>query len=242
MGSRTSHQETMQKSTPQRAARPSQGEAYPPNQRVQAPAKRKPKKNPNLDKSFETGDALIEAAKAGDSSKLGRMLSSGADPDAFGSGGKGGGKSSWYAAEGGHAKACDALIQSLCDVNIPANGATAMQAAFQKGHKDILQKLFGATFNTLDDAVTQSGSQVLGPLPGDDELGYAPDDELPPGAADELKSATKKLANSGKAGKAKEAESAGDDLRLPGANEATLAREAAVKAATREISGKEAAH
>jgi len=215
--------------------RASQIAAHPANQRLAAAAKKKPQKPTNLNASAETGASLIEAAKAGDSSKLQKLLSAGADPDAFGAEGPEAGTAIFYAAEGGYSQACQVLIEAFANVNIPAAGTTAMQAAFQKGHKDVLQKLFGATFNTLDTAVTQSNAKVLGQLPGGDDIGYGDDDDLPASAAEELKTATRKLADFGKPGKEKEAESVSEDLRLPSQNEASRAREAAVKGALQTI-------
>lgn len=206
----------------------------PPAAGMRAAPKRRPQKPDNLDNSPETGEMLIRSAKAGEASKLQRLLAVSADPDAFGAGGRAAGTAIFYAADGGHLEAVDVLVQAMADVNITANGITPMQAAFTKGHKDVLQKLFGATFNSFNSVVTQSGSKAPQKLPGEDDIG-CDEDEVPISATDELAAATKRLAASGKNRRDKEEPEDNDGVRLPSPNEAELAREAAMKGALKTI-------
>lgn len=196
-----------------------------------------PQKPTNLDKSPQTGEMFIQAAKGGETSKLQKLLAMGGDPDAFGTSGPSGGTAIFYAAERGDEKTVQVLIDHMADANIPAKGMTPMQIAFQKGHKEILQKLFGATFKTLDTAVTQSGIQAPGMLPGGDFHAEPEDDECPASAHEQLKDQAKRIAGgNARAPAAREKENAAEDgLKVPSSSAVSFAQEAAIKGTLKNI-------
>lgn len=151
-------------------------------------APKRPQKAANLDKSPGMIEQLNQAAKAGETETLKKLLAS-VDPDVLAKDGK---TPILIAAGKGDTKAVEALLAVGADANIAGkDGSTPMTAAFQNGHTKVLKMLFGATFQSLDSAVGPGGGAVAG---GEDQAESAEDQEVPESALMELRDVTAKLA------------------------------------------------
>mmetsp|Transcript_54935 Transcript_54935/g.101676 ORF Transcript_54935/g.101676 Transcript_54935/m.101676 type:complete len:317 (-) Transcript_54935:215-1165(-) len=137
------------------------------------------------DRSPQSAEKLIAAAKSGDIATVRECLASNVDPDASSKGVT----ALYVAAEQGKLDVVEELLKNGADVNKGGkDGQTPLQAAFLRGHRDVLKVLFNAAFRSLDSVVAGAASKM-----GADAQ-FEPL-QVPESATNDLREVTSKLAS-----------------------------------------------